>query len=98
MGTGQEKIKYQIEISPEASNRLSQLDISIRDRIVRKIDWLSENANIIAHHQLKSLPDDLKGLCRIHSGDWRILYWISHEKQKIWIFRIEHRSKVYRKL
>jgi len=89
---------YKIIVIPNAENDIGNLDKSIRESIARKIDWIAQNSENIAHHQLTSLPDDLKGLCKIHSGNWRILYWISHEKQKIWIFRIEHRSKVYRKM
>lgn len=83
---------------PDAEDDIDNLDKTIRETIIRKTGWLGLNAENVAHHQLTSMPDDLKGLCRIHSGNWRILYWISHEKKKIWIFRIEHRSKVYRKM
>ncbi|MDO8734275.1 MAG: type II toxin-antitoxin system RelE/ParE family toxin [Elusimicrobiota bacterium] len=89
---------YQVIFEPDAEDDIDKLDSSIREIVIRKIEWLSKNTENIAHHQLTSMPEYLKGLCRIHSGDWRVLYWISHEKRKIWIFRIEHRSRVYKKL
>jgi len=97
MGTGEEKVKYKIILDPQAVEDLAELDFSIRERVAQKIDWLGNNAGVIFHHQLSSLPDDLKGLCRIRVGDWRILYWIYHYRKVIKIYGIEHRSKVYKK-
>jgi len=31
-------------------------------------------------------------------GDWRILYWIYHREKVVRIYRIQHRSEVYRNL
>ena len=64
-------------------------------RISQKIDRLSENADKIIHHPLTSLPDDLRGLCRIRVGDYRILYWVYDDVKHIKIYEIEHRSKDY---
>ncbi len=89
---------YQIIILPEAQKSFKKIDKEIQSRVVQKIDWLSENANQIIHHQLSNLPDDLKGLCKERSGDYRILYWIYHEKCLIKIYNIEHRRTAYRSL
>ncbi|MDI6757765.1 MAG: type II toxin-antitoxin system RelE/ParE family toxin [Endomicrobiia bacterium] len=89
---------YEIIILPDAENDIDELDASLIEGVLGKIEWLASNARNIAHHQLSSLPDELKGLCRLHTGARRILYWVSQEKRKIWIFRIEHRSTVYKKI
>ncbi len=89
---------YEVNVCFSAFNDLSGLDTSIYEKIDKKVKWLALNSSHIIHHQLTSLPDDLKGLCKIRVGDWRILYWVSHERRKIWIFRIQHRSKVYKNL
>jgi len=44
------------------------------------------------------MPDDLSGLCKLRVGDWRILYWIYQAEQIVRIYRIQHRSEVYREL
>lgn len=98
MGRSQEKIKYQISIHPKALANLDKLDFPVRKRVSKKVDWLGENAETIFHHQLSSMPDELKGLCRIHAGDWIILYWVYHNKKEIKIYGIEYRSRVYKKL
>ena len=60
--------------------------------------WLAENATVMIHRRLVGMPDDLVGLCKLRVGDWRILYWIYHEQKIVRIYRIQHRSEVYRDL
>ncbi|MEW6002953.1 MAG: type II toxin-antitoxin system mRNA interferase toxin, RelE/StbE family [Nitrospirota bacterium] len=64
---------YKITLLPHAEASFKKLDKTIQLRIAEKIDWLSENADKIIHHTLKSLPDDLKGLCRMRVGDYRVI-------------------------
>jgi mRNA-degrading endonuclease RelE of RelBE toxin-antitoxin system len=87
---------YKVTFLPDAEESFKNLDKSIQMRITEKIDWLSENADKIIHHPLKSLPDDLKGLCRMRAGDYRIIYWIYNDKRQVKIYDIEHRGKSYR--
>lgn len=87
---------YKIILLSEAEKSFKKLDSPIQKRIAQKIDWLAENAENTIHHPLTSLPDDLRGLCRIRVGDYRILYWIYNETKHIKIYDIEHRGKGYR--
>lgn len=89
---------YKIILSSQAENSIRKLDRETLSRVSSKIDWLKENSDVIIHHQLSSLPDDLKGLCRIRIGDYRILYWIYKSEKLIKIYEIEHRSKGYRSI
>jgi len=89
---------YQVIFEPGAEDDLDRLDKTIAEKVIKKIDWLSKNADVLFHHQLSSLPDELKGLCRIHAGDWIILYWVYHNEKEIKIYGIEHRSKAYKNL
>ena len=61
-----------------------------------KFLWLAENAAVVVHRRLVGMPDDLAGLCKLRVGDWRILYWVYPAKALIRIYRIQHRSEVYR--
>lgn len=87
---------YQIEIGPKADCQLIELDAAIAASIERKITWLSENALAMVHRRLAGMPEDLAGLCKLRVGDYRILYWIYHERKLVRIYRIRHRSEVYR--
>jgi mRNA interferase RelE/StbE len=87
---------YRVEVGSRADAQLAGLDPTIGASIERKILWLAENAPAMVHRRLAGMPDDLAGLCKMRLGDWRILYWIYHPEQVIRIYRIQHRSEVYR--
>jgi addiction module RelE/StbE family toxin len=89
---------YKITFLSAAEDSFKKLDAPARKRIAQKIDWLSQNADKIIHHPLKSLPDDLRGLCRMRVGDYRVIYWVYVETEQIKIYDIEHRSKDYRSI
>lgn len=87
---------YKVTFLPDAEDSFKKLDKPVQKRIGEKIDWLAENADKIIHHPLKSMPEDLRGLCRIRVGDYRILYWVYNDSKHIKIYEIEHRSQDYR--
>ena len=87
---------YRVEIGPRADAQLADLDSSIGANVERKIIWLAENAAVVVHRRLAGMPDELAGLCKLRTGDWRILYWVYHSEQTIRVYRIQHRSEVYR--
>jgi mRNA interferase RelE/StbE len=87
---------YRVEIGSRADAQLAELDSAIGSSVERKIQWLAENAAVMIHRRLVGMPDDLAGLCKLRIGDWRILYWVYHREEIIRIYRIQHRSEVYR--
>ena len=87
---------YRVEVGPRADAQLANLDPAIGASVERKILWLAENASAMVHRRLAGMPDDLTGLCKMRLGDWRILYWVYHPEQIVRIYRIQHRSEVYR--
>jgi mRNA interferase RelE/StbE len=89
---------YKVAFLPDAEASFRKLDKSIQKRVAQKIDWLAEHADRVIHHPLTSLPDDLRGLCRIRIGDYRLLYWVYDETKQIKVYEIEHRSKDYRSI
>ena len=91
-------MSYRVEIGSRADKQLAELDPAIGASIERKISWLAENAASMMHRRLAGMPEDLAGLSKLRVGDWRILYWIYHSDQIVRIYRIQHRSEVYRQL
>jgi mRNA interferase RelE/StbE len=89
---------YRVEVGPKANAQLSELDSTIGSAVEHKIIWLAQNAAVMIHRRLVGMPDDLAGLCKIRVGDWRVLYWIYHAEKIVRIYRIQHRSEVYRDL
>ena len=87
---------YRVEIGARADAQLAELDSAIGASVERKILWLAENAAVMVHRRLVGMPDDLAGLCKLRIGDWRILYWVYHREEIVRVYRIQHRSEVYR--
>ncbi len=87
---------YRVEVGRRADAQLADLDSTIGASIERKIVWLAENAAVMVHRRLAGMPDDLAGLSKLRVGDWRILYWVYHSEQIVRIYRIQHRSEVYK--
>lgn len=79
---------YEIEISPRARKDLKKLDRKIVDRILLKIDEMTND-----------LAGDVKRLTefepeyRLRVGDFRILFDV--EKSKIIVRRIKNRREAY---
>ena len=82
----------------KARAQVDELDTTVASAVERKIIWLSQNAADMVHRRLVGMPEDLAGLCKLRVGDWRILYWIYHAEKVVRIYRIQHRSEVYRDL
>jgi len=91
-------MEYQVIILPSAISDIEKLPKNIKAGILRKIKWLSANADYIIHHNLQNMPDSLHGLCRIRYGSYRVLYWFYAEERKIKIYHVSPRSSVYKKL
>ena len=89
---------YQIEIGPRAQTQFDALDPTLAASLERKIIWLGTNAENIVHRRLVGMPDELQGLCKLRVGDYRVLYWIYPQHKLIRLYRIQHRSEVYRSL
>jgi mRNA-degrading endonuclease RelE of RelBE toxin-antitoxin system len=91
-------VEYQVVVLPSAEADLEQLSSEVRRAIIRRVEWLRVNAETVIHHRLQNLPTDLSGLCRLRYSDYRILYWHYPAKRTIKVYRIQHRSEVYRDL
>jgi mRNA interferase RelE/StbE len=87
-----------VEIGSKASAQLVELDAAIGGSVERKIQWLADNAAAMVHRRLVGMPHDLEGLCKLRVGDYRILYWNYPAQKLVRIYRIQHRSEVYRRL
>ena len=84
---------YQIRLFEEASRSLERLDKTVARRILRKLNRLAENAEII---EPKGLKKNLSGFAKLREGDYRIIYQISHEEQTVFVRFIGHRREIYK--
>jgi len=88
-------MSYRIEIGPKADAQVAGLDAAIGASVERKILWLGQNAASIVHRRQVNMPPTLSGLCKLRVGDYRILYWVYHERKLVRLYRVQHRSEVY---
>lgn len=64
-------MSYTVEFEPQAITDLEQIAASIRERILRKINWLALNFDQISP---EALQGDLSDFYKLRIGDYRVLY------------------------
>ena len=84
---------YKIEYSKDIEKDLSKLPKNDVSKIFEKIDRLSENPRSFGAEQLQG---NFKGLHRIRSGNYRVIYQIIDEKLIILVVKVSHRRQIYR--
>jgi mRNA interferase RelE/StbE len=83
---------YKVEFTTTGIDSLERLAPTIRERILRKIRWLSENFENVAHLALSA---DLRGLFKLRVGDYRIIYSFDVKTQLLTIHKTGHRRDIY---
>lgn len=83
---------FKIFFTSSAEKELQKLSDADIKRIILKISSLSENPNPSGCKKIKGR----KGLWRIRSGSYRIIYTIFRDKLIIEVIRIRHRKEIYR--
>ena len=78
---------------PTAEKDLFKLETKIAEKILSKIELLSSTPR---PNNSKKLSNQIS--YRLRVGDYRALYNIDEIKKEIVVFRIMHRSKVYKQL
>lgn len=83
---------YQIEFSKKAQKQFKVLPKSTQNRLIAKINLLSENPRPVDCKKLKGVKD----LFRLRVGDYRVVYTIEDEYLLILIVEVGHRREVYK--
>jgi len=79
-----------IEFTDKAVEGLESLAAIVRQRVFKKIRWMSENFDDIKHQGLSS---NLSGLFKLRIGDYRVIY--SFDDDFITIHQVDHRRDIY---
>ncbi|MDQ8200896.1 type II toxin-antitoxin system RelE/ParE family toxin [Pelagicoccus enzymogenes] len=83
---------YKIEIKRSAAKELEKIQKKDRDRIIEKIQALSEDPRPPLS---KKLSGEEK--YRIRQGDYRVLYQIYDEVITVVVVRVAHRKETYKR-
>ncbi|MBI3031849.1 type II toxin-antitoxin system RelE/ParE family toxin [Candidatus Woesearchaeota archaeon] len=85
-------MSFQIDYDKQPTKFLKKLDKYIAKRIMDKIDDVLLNNPV--PHDAKTIVGN-HGLFRIRIGDYRALYRINYQENKIIIIKIDSRENVY---
>ena len=84
---------YRYKFSPMAKQRVKRLakrNPKLVEAIMRKIKWLAEHADDIAHQPIKGSP-----FFSLHSGSLRIPYLLNKSEKSIIILDIAQHDSAY---
>jgi mRNA interferase RelE/StbE len=79
---------------PQALDDLRRLDKPIAQRILHKLKWLSQNFDDLAPERLSG---QLRGLCRLRVGSYRVVYTVEQEEHQLVIHLLGHRRDIYKR-
>jgi len=85
---------YEVRVLASAQKELRRLDSQAADQIAQRMQWLGEHAEVVHHH---ALTGNLRGLYRLRSGDYRVVYRLLREERAIVVVAIGDRREIYRK-
>jgi len=83
---------YAVYLTSGAQADLARLDRRLAQRVLRKLRWLAENAELATH---EALTCQWRGVFKLRIGDHRLLYTFSKAKQTVTVHFIKHRREVY---
>jgi len=83
-------MRHRIEFTDKAVEGLESLTAIGRERVFKKIRWMSENFDDIRHQGLSA---NLSGLFKLRIGDYRVIY--SFDDDFITIHQVGHRRDIY---
>ena len=84
---------YLVELTDDADEDLLQLDTQVAQQVINRLNWLGENAEEVRH---QALTGRWQGYYRLRVGDYRALYTLDHERQRVVVELVGHRRDVYR--
>jgi mRNA interferase RelE/StbE len=84
--------RYSLEFTESARDDLKRIDRTTARRILKKLEWLAENAAGLEHIALRG---EWGGHFKLRVGDYRVIYRLDHGVLLIVVIQIGHRREVY---
>lgn len=85
---------WKFDITDQGKADLKSLDAKVRERMLEKLKWFTEN-----FRNLVPIPlgGTLRGFFKLRVGDWRIVYEINYLEHITTVHAIDRRDKIYKK-
>ena len=84
---------FEVILSPEARAFYAGVDQPLAKKLARCFAQLEHNPR--RHNNIKRLSGELVGQFRYRLGDWRVIYRIDDDNQRVLVDDIAHRREVY---
>lgn len=85
---------FRVILTAEAQADVKHLDPAIQTRLLDKLEWIGQNAELLRHRALQG--QEWSGCFKYRVGDYRIIYRLDRPAQKLVILKVGHRREVYR--
>jgi len=85
---------YTVVFSRTAANKLKKIDRLQAYRLLKRLQKLSDE---MPGAVLEPLKGDLKGSYKLRVGDYRVIFQVDWEQQRIVVENIDHRSRIYKR-
>lgn len=87
---------YRIATTHTFEKDIKKLNHQVAKQIIEKIEYLAQHPELL-RFRVKYLPKDLDGLHKYRVGDWRVLFWVDHQKKEITLYGVDHRGTIYKR-
>ena len=88
-------MKYRAVLSAKAIKLLDRLDRKIEKRIQDRLEELLVNP---ADPRISKKLETMAGRRYSRVGDWRIVYEVAEDSERLLVITIQHRSRVYQEV
>ena len=84
---------FEVVLSPEAQAFFAAADRPLARKLARCFAQLEREPR--RHNNIKRLSGELAGRLRYRIGDWRVIYRIDEQANRVLVLSIAHRREVY---
>lgn len=84
---------FKVILMPEAQTDIKRLNPALQTRLLNKLEWMGQNAELLRHRALHG--EEWIGCFRYRIGDYRIIYQIDWPAEKLLVLKVGHRREVY---
>jgi mRNA interferase RelE/StbE len=88
-------VKYEIRLSHRAGRDLDRLDKPTQNRIIRRLEQLSDDPY---DPRISASLSGVGELRKSRVGAWRIIYEVVEETKIVYVVMIERRGQVYKRI
>lgn len=91
-------MSYKLNYTDRFKETIGEMDRPEVIGILKKLEWVAQNAEQVEHERLKKPPSGLERICKYRVGPYPVLYWIDHTAREITAYDVVWRKGKYREL